>query len=131
MEGEPLRNIGTMRRIRTSLDVVRSQKPRTTSSLSRPEDEMEHLESLTDRRLEQVLAKERAKFAARDAGIEKCRAHLIRSREKLAMIINRNRALTELRRELQRARWERKGTSSPMADEPATERGLRQIEIRY
>ena len=131
MESEALRNIRTMRRVKTSLDVARSQKIRTTNSLSKTKEEIEHLELLTDGE-QQVLAKERARFTARNASVETSRQRLLRSREKLAVTINKNRALTELRHELQRARWEGSDPPAPRnAERPSPEQNLRQMELRY
>jgi len=127
MESEALRNIRTMRQVRTRLDVARIQKIRRTNSLSKSREEVEHLESLTNRRLGQVLAKERGRFAALDVSVKKSRQRVLRARERLAMTINRNRALTELRQELQGARWEGKDPALSKAEQP----GLHQIELRY
>lgn len=132
MRSEALRNIGTMRQITTALDIARNRKPRTTNSLTRTKEEMEHLESVSDRRLEQVLGKEKRRFAAQDASINKSRQRVIRSRDKLAVTIRRNRALTELRYQMQRARWQ--GKTSPVPQKtplPDTQPVLRQIEMTY
>lgn len=131
MESEALRDVRTMRQVKTSLDVARRQKLRTTNSLSKTREEIEYLESMTDSRLGQVLAKEKARFAAIDASVEKSRQRLIRSREKLAATINKNRALIELRHELQRARWEGRDPMLPKVEQPKPEQNLRQIELRY
>jgi hypothetical protein len=131
MKSEALRNIRTMSQVKTSLDVARNQRPRTANSLSKTSGEIEYLESLTDRRLEQVLGKERMRFTAQEASINKSRQRVLRAREKLAMTVNRNRALTELRHELQQARREGKDPVAPKAETPASEQNLRQIELRY
>lgn len=131
MKSEALKNIGTMRQVKTSLDVLRSQRPRTANSLSKTSGEIEYLESLTDRRLKQVLEKERMRFAAQEASINKSRQRVLIAREKLAMIINKNRALTELRHELQHRRWEGNDPAAPEADIPAPETNLRQVELKY
>jgi predicted nucleic acid-binding Zn-ribbon protein len=131
MKSEALRNVRTMRQIKTALDVARGQKLRTTNSLSKTREEVEYLESLTDRRLEQVLEKERRRFAAQEAAIGKSRQRVLRAREKLATTVNKNRALTELRRELQQARREGNDPVAPKVEMPAPESSLRQIELRY
>jgi hypothetical protein len=131
MDSEALRNLKTMRQIKTSLDLARSQRVKTTNSLSRTDEEMVFLLSLADPRVEQILAKERKRFAAQEATIEKSRRRLLRSRERLAVTTNRNRALTELRHELQRTRWEGRDPM-PTAKEPSTaHRYLKQMELRY
>jgi hypothetical protein len=138
MQSEALRNIKTMRQIKTGHDLARSRRTRTTNSLSRTKEEAAHLLSLTDRRVEQILARETKRFAAMDASIEKSRGRVLRAREKLAATINRNRALTELRYELQRARWEKR-EPVPLKKGPPTEgesllkldEKLSRIELSY
>ena len=131
MISETLRNIRTMRQVKTSLDLARSQKPKTTNSLSKAKDEVESLLLLTDRRAGQILAKERKRFAAQEAAIDKSRQRVLRSRESLAMTINRNRALNELRHELQRARWEGRDPTPAKVKPSAAEPNLHQVEFRY
>jgi hypothetical protein len=131
MESEALRNLRTMRQIRTGTDLVRDQKLRTTNSLSRTKEGVEYLQSLSDPRVGQILSKERKRFSTQEAGIEKSRRRLLRSRKKLAVTINRNRALTDLRHELQRTRWERR-EPVPAINEPSTVRRYpKQMELRY
>jgi hypothetical protein len=131
MESEALRNLRTMRQIRTGTDLTRGQKLRTTNSLSKTKEEVEHLQSLSDLGVEQILAKERKRFAAQEATIEKSRQRLLRSRKRLAVTINKNRSLIKLRHELQRTRWEGKAPV-PTAKEPSTARRyLKQMELRY
>lgn len=131
MESETLRNIGTMRQVKTSLAIARSQKLKTTNSLSRTKEEIVYLNSVTDPRLEQILAKERKRFAVLEAAIDKSRQHLLQQREKLAMTVNKNRALTELRYELQRARWEGNDPVAPKAEMPASKPRLHRVELSY
>jgi hypothetical protein len=130
MESEALRNLRTMRQIRTGTDLARDQKLRATNSLSKTKEEVEHLESLSDRGVAQILAKERKRFTAQEATIEKSRQRLLRSRKRLAITINRNRALTELRHELQRTRWEGRDPV-PTTKEPSTARRyLKHMDLR-
>ncbi len=131
MESEALRNIRTMRQVKTSLDVARIQKIRRTNSLSKSREKVEHLELLTDRRLGQALAKERARFAALDVSVKKSRQCMIKARERLAATINKNRALTELRYKLQRERWEGRDPALSKAEQSTSQQGLHQIELKY
>jgi hypothetical protein len=131
MKSEALRNLRTMRQVKTGLGLARGQKLRTTNSLSKVKGEIEHLDSLQDRRLEQILAGESKRFAAQQASLDKSRQRVLRSRERLAMTINRNRALTELRQELQRARWEENDLPAPKAEQLMPEQNLRPIELKY
>ena len=55
-----------------------------------------HLQSLSDRRIDQILEKERKRFAAQEAVIEKLRRRALRSRERLVVTINRNHRTTSL-----------------------------------
>lgn len=131
MASEALRNIKTMRQVKTGHDLARSRRIRTTNSLSRTEEEVAHLLSLADRRAGQILDKEMKRFAAMEASIDKSRGRVLKAREKLAATINRNRALTELRYQLQRARWEKRDPV-PLKKEPPTEGGnLPRIELNY
>jgi hypothetical protein len=131
MDSEALRNLKTMRQANTSFDLARSQRVKTTNSLSRTDKEMVFLLSLADPRVGQILAKERKRFATQEAAIEKSRRRVLRSRERLAATINKNRSLIKLRHELQRTRW--KGRDPvPTTEEPSTaHRYLKQMELRY
>jgi hypothetical protein len=106
MASEALRNIKTMRQVRSSLDIARHQKIRTTNSLSKSEDEAAHLLSLTDPRVKQTLEKETKRFAAREESFDRSRRRILKARDRLAVTININRVLTERRLELQQARNE-------------------------
>lgn len=131
MQSEALRNSKTMRQVKTGHDLARSQKVRTTNSLSKTEEETAHLLSIADRRTEQILAKETKRFAMMEASIDKSQGRVLKAREKLAATINRNRALTELRYQLQRARWGER-TPIPLKKEPPPEGGnLPSIDLNY
>lgn len=136
MKSEALRNIRTMHQVKTSLNVARSQRPRTTNSLSKTRDEIEYLESLTDRRLKQVLEKEQRRFAAQEAAINKSRQRVLRAREKLAATINKNQALMELRHELQQRRRAGEESASQASNSgevkpPVGESSFNEVELRY
>jgi hypothetical protein len=131
MKSEALGNLRTMRQVKTGLGLAKGQKLRTTNSLSRRKEEIEYLASLSDRQLERVLAKERGRFAAFDASVKRARQRVLRARERLAMTINRNRALTELRQELQQARWQENDPPAPKAEQLMPEQNLRQVELKY
>lgn len=137
MESEALRNIRTMRQVKTSLEVAGNQRIKTTSSLSKTTEEREHLESLgIDNSLTaKILAKEKARAATFEASVERSRQKLLKSREKMANLINRNRALTRLRHEIQKDRDQTKESpslSNPLVKREATKHGsLRGIELKY
>lgn len=129
MRSEALRNIRTMRHVKGGIGVA--TKVRTTNSLSKTREEIEHLKSLTDRQQEQILEKERRRFAAQELALRKSRQRVLQSREKLARMINRNRALNELRQKLQRARWDEDDPVSSKGERTNPEGEMRQIELRY
>jgi hypothetical protein len=131
VKSEALRNIRTMRDVKNSLDLIRNQRLKTTNALSKTKEEIVHLVSVTERRVEQVLDKEKRRFTAQEASIKRSRHQLLKAREKLAMTINKNRALTELRCQLQQARWEGNDPVVPKAEMPASEQNPHQIELRY
>jgi hypothetical protein len=137
MESETLRNIRTMRQVKSSFEVARRQRIKTTDSLFKTPEEIEHLETigLGNHQVAQILAKERARAAKFEASAERSRRKLLNSREKLAVIINRNRALTTLRHEIQH---ERDGRTKPISlavssrqPEKVKPGSLRGIELKY
>lgn len=131
MPSEALRNIRTMRQIKTSLDLAKNERVKTTNSLSKTEEEVARLQFLSDRQIEQILTKERQRSAALEIAVGKSRRRLVKAREKLAATINKNRALTELRHELQQARWEGRD-SAPSKKAPLNKDGsLHRVELEY
>jgi hypothetical protein len=135
MDSEALRNIRTMRQVKTSLDVARNGKVKTTNHLSRTEEEIQRLECPEDGRIGQILAKERARANSFEASVEKSRRNLLKSREKLAVIVARNRALTRLRHERQQARGQRVEPtlmiSLDKTHKTLKQERLNEIELRY
>jgi hypothetical protein len=129
ISSEALRRVRTMRQVPTSLEASDRRRPRTTNSLSKTAEELAALDSLTDRRLQQVLNRERRRAAALEASVEKSRRRLLKSRGKLAATVNRNRALTMLRHELQRARWQ--GTAGPAMPEDRRGKTGRLLDLDY
>ena len=131
MQSEALRNIRTMRQVKTSLDLAKNQRVKTTNSLSRTEGEAAYLLSLSDPQVGQILGKERKRFATMETSIDKSRQRLLRAREKLAATINKNRALTELRHELQQSPLEGRNPTPEKVKVPARKPKLRQVELKY
>jgi hypothetical protein len=137
MESEALRNIRTMRQVKTSLEVARNQRIKTTSSLSKTTEERERLESLgIDNSLTaQILAKEKTRAAKFEASVERSRQKLLRSREKMASLINRNRALTRLRHGIQQDRDQTKESPSLsnrlVKPETSKHDSLHAMELKY
>ena len=137
MESEALRNIRTMRQVKSSLEVARKQRVKTTNSLSKTTEESERLESLglCNSLTLQILAKEKARAAKFEASVKRSREKMHKCREKLATVINRNRALTRLRLEIQQDRDQKK--ESPPLSKPLVKRensnygSLRGIELKY
>jgi hypothetical protein len=131
MQSEALRNVRTMRQVKTSLDLANNQRVKTTNSLSRTDGEVAYLKSLADGQVGQILSGENKRFAAMESAIDKSRQRLLRAREKLAATINKNRALTELRHELQRSRFEGKNPVPLKAEIPTRKPKLHQVELKY
>ena len=119
-----------MRQVKTGHDLA-GNRVRTTNSLSRTEEEAARLLSVNDRRTEQVLAREAQRFAAVEASFDKSRGRLLKAREKLAATVNRNRALTELRYELQKSRWDKKAPEPPKKKSPTVKAPLPRVELKY
>jgi len=138
MQSESLRNIKTMRQVKSSLEVAGRQRIKTTNSLFKPAEESQRLETvgLDDGQTAQVLAKEKMRAAKFEASAGRSRQKLLKSREKIARLVNRNRALTNLRHEIQHAR-ELTGQSSMVSktsaaqSEPLPHASLHKIELRY
>jgi predicted nucleic acid-binding Zn-ribbon protein len=120
-----------MRQVKSSLDLAKNQRVKTTNSLSRTDEEMAYLKSLADGQVGQILAKERKRFAAHEAAVDKSRQRLLKAREKLAATINKNRALTELRHELQQSRLKGRNPTPEKVKVPTLKPKLRQVELKY
>jgi hypothetical protein len=137
MESEALHNIRTMRQVKTSLEMAAKQKFRTTNSLSKTAESVEYLESIGQRSAPtlQVLAREKARAARFEASVERSQRKLLRTRIKIAGVVNRNRALTRLRHEIQRERDGRKDPPSaigiPVTPENPNFTHLHGIEMKY
>jgi len=137
MESEALRNIRTMRQVKSSLEVARHQKVKTLNDLFKAAEEIEHLESIgiDPRQLPQILAREKDRTAKFEASAERARQKLLKFREKMASLINRNRALTQLRHEIQQERDQQKESPSlakpSVKPEKSNYRSLRRIELKY
>ncbi len=131
MESEALKNLRTMRHVRTLGDIIHTRSARTTNSLSKTEGETEVPALLNDRWLSHVLQQEERRFSAFEKTITRSQQRMLRSREKLAAAISRNRALMTLRYDMQRARSNGNKTQPSVADAPPSRRSLRQIELNY
>jgi len=138
MQSEALRNIKTMRQVKSSLEVAGRRRIKTTNSLSKTAEESERLEcvGLNDGQTTQILAREKMRAAKFEASVERSRQKLLKSREKIASIVNRNRALTNLRHEIQHTRElskERQLLSKNLAVRPEVlkRNSLHEIELKY
>jgi len=110
VKSEALTKLRTMRHIKSNAEVFRGQKARTTGALFRAFDNNDAPDLEKDRNFQTMLEREKRRFASRLQSVERARARLLNSRKKLAVIIDKNKALMELRRELQ------KENSSDMCD---------------
>ena len=135
MESETLRNIKTMRHVKSSLDVAMKKNIRTTNGLFKPKQTAEPNDPSADRQIGQILAREKTRLKTYEASVEKSRQRLLQSRKKLAAIIRRNQALTEMKHQLQQSRWQKPETDLPSSPVPKKENfdqaRLRPIDLRY
>jgi len=126
-----------MRQVKSSLEVAGNQKFKTTNSLFKPTNEVEHLESvgLDNNQTAQILAREKARAAKFESSVDCSQKKLLKSREKIAGLVNRNRALTNLRHQIQKDRDHKKATLSlsalPSKNEKLTRGSLRGMELKY
>ncbi len=133
MRSETLRNIRTMRQIRTSPEEARRHHIKTVNSLAQRESKAIASVGSSGGQLELSLVMERRRFTNFEASVEKSQLRLLKAREKLAVIINKNRALTALRHELQREHWDEKlvPPTESIVKLPSCPEKLREIELRY
>jgi hypothetical protein len=135
MESESLRNIKTMRQVKSSLDVAMKKNVRTTNGLFKHKQVAEPIDPSSDRQIGQILAREKSRFTAYEGSVEKSRQRLLQSRKKLATIIRRNQALTEMKHQLQQSRWQKPEVDLPSNPVPEKENydhaRLRPIDLKY
>jgi len=122
---------------RNSTGIPRARDIRTDSSLFMTREERESLGSAMDfRALGPEARRERDKFARQDAAAEKFRKNYFKAREKLAGKINKNRALMELRHELQQRRRAGEEPASQASNSgevkpPVGGSSFNEVELRY
>lgn len=136
MDSEALRKIRTGSQIRPSLDLARGEKkPRTTNSLSKTPEELYYLGSLSlsDGQLKQSLAKGKEQFAKQEAAYNRMRQKMLKYRDRLAVTINRNRALQQQQYQLQQQRGQPGNVDPPQSIKTKInpECPFRQVDIRY
>ncbi len=134
MKSESLRGLKTARHIKSGLDLVRDRRIKTTNSLHKAPQELEMVLP-EGRALEGMLEKERRRFASQMAAVERSREGMLKLQQKLALTINRNKALMEVRRELQRAQWEDdpqdRRSKDRVEGRDASEEEISQVELEY
>jgi transcriptional regulator of aromatic amino acid metabolism len=124
---------------RNSSDISGVKDIRTISSSSAfmTNEERESLEPAMDfRALGIDTRREIDKFARQDAAVERFQKNYFKARERLAAKINTNRALMELRHELQRRRRmgegpDPEGRNAKEAKPPVSQGGFNEVELRY
>jgi len=122
---------------KSSLDIPRISDIRTASSLFMTREERESLGSAMDfRALGLAARREKDKFARQDQTIAKFKETYFKARERLAATINKNRALMELRHELQQRRrvgeeYTSQASNSGEVKPPVGESGFNHVELRY
>jgi hypothetical protein len=134
MKSESLRGLKTARHIKSGLDLLRDRRIKTTNSLHKAPQELEMVLP-EGRALEGMLEKERRRFASQMAAVERSREGMLKLQQKLALTINRNKALMEVRRELQRAQWEDdpqdRRSKDRVEGRDASEEEISQVELEY
>jgi len=129
--------IRLMGQTKNSSDMPAVRNIRTASSLFMTREERESLKSAMDfRALGREARRERDKFARQDAAIAKFQENYYKARERLAGKINKNRALMELRYELQQRRRmgedpDPGGCNTKEAKSPIGQGGFNEVELRY
>ena len=129
--------IKLMAHSRNSTNIPRVRDIRTASSLFMTREERESLGSAMDSRaLGPEARREKDKFARQDAVLEKFKQNYFIAREKLAGKINKNRAMMELRHELQERRRageepDAQASNSGEVKPPVGEGSFNKVELRY
>ena len=135
--------IRLMGQTKNSSDMPAVRDIRTASSMFMTREERETLTSAMDfRALGREVRRERDKFARQDAALAKFQENYFRARERLAGKINKNRAIMELRHELQQRRRMGEdpdpgrcntpgGCNTEEAKSPVGQGGFNEVELRY
>ena len=129
--------IKLMAHSRNSADIPGVRDIKTASSLFMTREERESLGSAMDSRaLGPEARREKDKFARQDAVLEKFQKNYFIAREKLAAKINKNRAMMELRHELQERRRrgespDPEGGGTQEAKLPVVENSFNHMEVIY
>jgi len=129
--------IKLMAHSRNSTNIPGVRDIRTASSLFMTREERESLGWAMDfRALGLEARREKDKFARQDAAVERFRESYFKARERLAGKINKNRALMELRHELQQRRRAGEEPASQASNSgevkpPVGESSFNEVEMRY
>jgi len=127
---------------RNSTNIPRARDIRTASSLFMTREERESLEWAMDfRALGLEARREKDKFARQDSVLERFRENYFKARERLAATINKNKAMMELRHELQQRRrageepdlegCNTEGCNTKESKPPIGQEGFNEVELRY
>jgi len=130
--------IKLMAHSRNSSNVPRAARDiRTASSLFMTREERESVESAMDyRALGPEARREKDKFARQDSVLEKFEKKYFKAREKLAATINKNKAMMELRHELQQRRRtgeepDAQASNCGEVKPPVGENSFNHVELKY
>ena len=122
---------------RNSTNIRGVRDIRTASSMFMTREERESLESAMDfSALGREARREEDKFARMDSVVERFRENYFKARERLAATINKNKAMMELRHELQQRRRAGEESASQASNSgevkpPAGESSFNHVELRY
>jgi len=129
--------IRLMGQTQNSSDMPGVRNIRTASSMFMIGEERESLASAMDfRALGIDTRREIDKFARQDAAVAKFQENYFSARERLAAKINKNRAIMELRHDLQQRRRmgeaaDPGGCNTEEAKSPIGQGGFNEVELRY
>jgi hypothetical protein len=122
---------------RNSTNIPGVRDIRTASSMFMTREERESLGWAMDfRSLGKEARREKDKFARQDTVLEKFRGNYFKARERLAATISKNKAMMELRHELQQSRRdgdepEAQTPNSAEGKPPVGENSFNHVELRY
>ena len=122
---------------RNSTNIPRARDIRTASSLFMTREERESLGAAMDiRALGREARREKDKFARQDQTIAKFKVTYFKAREKLAATINKNKAMMDLRHELQQRRRtgeepDAQASNSGEVKPPVGESRFNHVELKY
>jgi hypothetical protein len=131
MKHEKLRNTRTFRHIRTYSSIQNNQIPKTVNSLGKTEEEIHHLVSLQDPNISKIIKKEEDRFAKISQSVKQTQENILKAREKLARMVNKNREICKIRHQLQQKYLIEDSPVIPKVKKCNSDQNPDELEIRY